>query len=84
MKIFGMRLMILVLALGLGGCLTVSAMSDQLTSLAVAECKTEDVQVSDEFFELNGTQNWTAECNGKTYQCSYLEESDLNCYQVEE
>jgi len=65
----------------LSGCAT--SMSRQITSLNVG-CNTDEVKISDYFVDLNGTENWTAECDGKKYSCSYLSESGSDCYEITE
>jgi len=71
------------MASGLSACFTNTAIPEQITSLNV-DCKTTEVQISDEVIELSGEQSWTAECKGKTYTCSYLAESDMGCYELDE
>ena len=84
MKNIGIRLFIsTILIVALGGCQPTSVLHKQLTSFNVG-CETEDILISDESFELNGTENWTAKCGGKTYYCTYLEESSTACYEVTE
>ena len=84
MKTPGISLMILsILSFGLSGCVNNTGMLQQITSLNVG-CETKDVQVSNDSVELNGTQNWTAKCGGKTYYCNYLNESGSNCYELHE
>ncbi len=65
----------------LGSCSFGASMSQQMTSLNVG-CKSDDVKISNEVVELNGEESWTAECEGKTYDCTYLPESDTGCYEV--
>ena len=84
MKTIGMSLIIAsIFGFGLIGCSFGASMHAQITSLNV-DCKTENVQVSNEIVKLNGTETWTAKCNGKTYDCEYLPESGSNCYEVDE
>lgn len=85
MKKIGIKLLVSAsLCFMLSGCLTQTMSHKQLTSLSVIGCETDDVQVSGETYELNGTENWTAKCGGKTYYCTYLNESSLNCYEITE
>jgi len=63
----------------LSGCSFGASMHAQFTSMNV-DCNTESIQVSDEIVKLSGEENWTATCNGKTYDCDYFPESDSNCY----
>jgi len=65
----------------LSACLTDTSIPEQITSLNV-DCKTEEVQISEEVVELSGEQSWTAKCKGKSYTCSYLAESDMGCYEL--
>ena len=84
MKITGTKLSILlIMVFGLSACLTDTTIPEQITSLNV-DCRTEEVQVSDETIELSGEQSWTAKCKGKTYSCSYLSGSDSGCYELQE
>lgn len=53
----------------------------QITALNT-DCETREIKISEQSTELNGTENWTAECNGKTYRCSYLSESGADCYEI--
>lgn len=85
MKIIVLRIMtVAILVFGLSGCLTNTSIAVQATSFNIAECKKEDVTISKETVDLNGEHNWTAECNGKKYECNYLAESDTNCYEITE
>jgi len=68
---------------GISACITNTTIPQQITSLNV-DCKTTEMQISDETTELSGEQSWTATCKGKTYRCSYLEESDMGCYELDE
>ena len=65
----------------LGSCSFGASMSQQMTSLNVG-CKSDDVKISNETVDLSGEESWTAECEGKTYDCTYLPESDTGCYEV--
>ena len=68
---------------GLSSCSNNSSIARQITSLNVG-CKFEEVQILDESVELNGTENWIAKCDGKTYSCTYLPESSSDCYEISE
>ncbi len=82
MKKSGLHLLFLsIVIIGPGGCS--GSMPAQITSLNV-DCKTEDIEISNETVELNGEERWTAKCGGKTYYCTYLEESRSDCYEVAE
>jgi hypothetical protein len=84
MKRFETRLLVLLSCFfGLSACFTEVSISQQITSLNV-DCKTDEIQISDESFELSGEESWTAKCKGKTYACSYLAESDSGCYPLDE
>ena len=84
MKTIGTRLIFIsALSLGPGGCLTHSNMSKQMTILNT-DCEMKDISISNEREELNTTRNWTAECNGKTYQCNSHEDGDSVCHEVAE
>jgi hypothetical protein len=72
-----------VFSLGAGGCLTHSNMSKQVTILHT-DCEMKGISISNEREELNTTRNWTAECNGKTYQCNSHEDGDSACYDITE
>jgi len=71
------------MVLGLSGCLTHSNMSKQMTVL-MTDCEMKDVQITNEREELNSTRNWTAECNGRIYQCNSHEDGDSACYDITE
>ena len=73
----------LICLFGLNACLTDTTIPEQITSLNV-DCKVEEVQISDESIELSGEQSWTAKCKDKVYTCSYLAESDMGCYELNE
>ncbi len=82
MKIFKTKaLILLMMTFVLSACLTDTSIPEQITSLNV-DCKTEEVQISEEVVELSGEQSWTAKCKGKSYTCSYLAESDMGCYEL--
>ncbi|VAW51163.1 hypothetical protein MNBD_GAMMA05-1017 [hydrothermal vent metagenome] len=74
-------LILLMMTFVLSACLTDTSIPEQITSLNV-DCKTEEVQISEEVVELSGEQSWTAKCKGKSYTCSYLAESDMGCYEL--
>jgi len=67
----------------MSGCVNNTLMLQQLTSYNVG-CDTEEVVISKEHAELNGTQVWIAKCGGKAYTCDYLDESSTNCYELTE
>ncbi len=84
MKIIATKpLVLLMMISGLSACLTDTTIPEQITSLNT-DCKTKEVQISDEVIELSGEQSWTAKCKDKTYTCSYLAESDMDCYELNE
>jgi hypothetical protein len=84
MKTIVMSLLIpSVMVSGLAGCSTGANIPQQVTSMEVG-CKSADVQISHVKTELNGTQTWTAKCAGRTYYCTYLEESGADCYELHE
>ena len=84
MKTIATSLMISsILVFGLSGCSTGADIPQQITSLQVG-CKSSDVQISHLKAELNGTETWTAKCAGKTYYCTYLEESGADCFELHE
>ena len=73
--------LIITLTISLGGCSFGASMSQQMTSFNVG-CKSDDVKISNEVVDLSGEESWTAECEGKTYDCTYFPESDTDCYEV--
>ena len=84
MKTIATSLMISsILVFGLSGCSTGADIPQQITSLQVG-CKSSDVQISHLKAELNGTETWTAKSAGKTYYCTYLEESGADCFELHE
>ena len=69
-----------IIALELVGCLTLSSMHDQFTEMNVG-CHRDSIQISNERYQLNGIETWTAVCNGKTYDCDYNPEGNSShCY----
>jgi hypothetical protein len=84
MKTIGQTLtFIFALTPGLSGCLTMSNMSKQMTILHT-DCEMKDIVITDESEDLNSTRKWTAECNGKTYQCNSHEDGYSACYDITE
>jgi len=87
MKTTGLKLIIFsMLIIGAGGCTLdarlraqFTSMHAQFTSMSVG-CDTKNIQISNELVELNGTETWTATCDGKTYDCVYFPDADVNCY----
>ncbi len=73
----------LLLVIGLSGCLTSSITYQQITSENV-DCKTNEIEISDEVVELNSEENWTAKCEGKVYSCSYHSSAGSDCNIVDE
>ena len=85
MKIIVLRLMLAsILVFGLSSCLTTSRVPEQVTSFNVAGCNVEDVKIYNESVDLNGERSWTAECEGKKYQCTYFDSVDTACYEITE
>jgi hypothetical protein len=85
MKSIGTRLIFMsALSLGTGGCLTHSNISKQMTILNTDCDDMKDITITDEREDLNSTRNWTAECNGKTYQCNFHEDGYSTCYDITE
>lgn len=52
----------------------------QLTALEI-DCETENIKISDNRADLNGEENWTAQCDDRIYSCTYMNGLDLACYQ---
>jgi hypothetical protein len=77
-------ILISALTLGLSGCLTISNMSKQMT-IPNTDCEDmKDITITDEREDLNSTRHWTAECNGRKYQCNSHEDGYSTCYDVTE
>ena len=72
-----------VISSALSGCLTHSNMSKQMTILHT-DCEMKDVVITNEVEDLNSTRKWTAECNGRTYQCNSHEDDYSDCYDITE
>lgn len=72
-----------VIFITLNGCSFGTSMHTQLTSLNIG-CSTKNIKISNARVDLNGAETWTAECEGKTYDCNYFPEADTNCYLREE
>ncbi len=66
---------------GFSCCIAMSGMPEQVTSLNV-DCKTKDIEIFNDTVALNGEESWTAKCDGKTYECTYLPESGSECFEV--
>ena len=73
-------LFIMLSGYNLTGCSLGATMPQQVTSMNVA-CDSDDVEISNQVSALNGEETWTAECDSKTYNCRYLEETGSNCYE---
>lgn len=71
-----------LLLASLVGCSHILDMK-QMTALEV-DCKTDDIEISDDRVSLNGEETWTAKCNGKTYSCNYLDDAGLGCFELEQ
>ncbi len=85
MKNIGKSLIfIAVLTSGPSGCLTHSNMSKQMTILNTDCDDMKDITITDEREDLNSTLNWTAECNGRKYQCNSHEDGYSACYDITE
>lgn len=68
----------------LGGCSFGASYPAQVTSMNVG-CHEDKVRVSHHLYMLNDTETWTAECNGRVYDCNYNRDSDQsNCFLREE
>ncbi len=74
--------LIITLTLGLGGCSLGASMPQQITSLNV-DCDADTVKITDEVFDLNGEESWTAQCGDKMYYCNYLPEFGSDCYELD-
>ena len=83
MKIAEISLMILlILSTVLSGCAS-TGFYQQVTSGYIG-CEPEDIQISNELAELNGTESWIAECRGKKYICSYDSSDNTDCNEISE
>jgi len=71
------KLIMIAVVLMLAGC-TSAGVSKSLSS-GVIGCKSDDIKITDEQASIRGTHEWTAECGGKTYVCSYVNGSNTNC-----
>lgn len=85
MKTTVLKLVILsTMSIALGSCSFGASYYAQLTSLNVG-CNADEVKTSKERYQLNQTETWTAQCNGKTYDCEYFPDGETsNCYLREE
>ena len=66
------------------GCLSLSNMSKQMTILNTDCDDMKDITITNEIEHLNSTHNWTAECNGRTYQCNSHEDGYSTCDDITE
>jgi hypothetical protein len=83
MKTNGLRLVVLlIMNAGLGGC-GGTAFYQQVSS-GYIDCKADDINISNQRAELNSTEVWTAECNGKKYRCSYDSSDNTDCNEISE
>ena len=73
-----------IMTIALGGCSFGASYHAQLTSSNVG-CNADEVKISHERYQLNETETWTAECDGKIYDCDYNPDSEnSNCYPHEQ
>lgn len=81
MKTTGLNLALLsMITIALDGCSLGASYHAQLTSLNVG-CNADEVKTSHERYQLNETETWTAECDGKTYDCEYYPDGEItSCY----
>ena len=77
MKIIGILTMCFLLI----SCFGMPTVSEQATSLNT-DCNIEEIEISDEIFDLNDDQNWIAKCNGKTYRCTYHDTGGSDCTEI--
>ena len=83
MKIDGLRLVVLlIMNAGLGGC-GGTAFYQQVSSGYIS-CKADDIEIASQGTDLNGTENWIAECEGKKYRCSYDSLDNTDCNEIGE
>lgn len=67
-------------AIAVGGCSLGASYQAQLTSMNTG-CSADEVKTSHARYQLNETETWTAECNGKTYDCNYYPDGEQSdCY----
>ena len=78
------RLHITIITLVLGSCSFGASYQAQLTSLNVG-CNADKVKVSNSRYFVSEEEHWTAECDGKIYDCVYYPDGDQsNCFLREE
>jgi hypothetical protein len=85
MNITGLKPGVLsIMVLSLAACSLGASYQAQVTSMNV-DCNADTVKVSHSRYYLNDTETWTAECNGKIYDCNYDPDGELsNCFLREE
>jgi hypothetical protein len=64
-------------------CSNLPTTSEQATILNTG-CDLKDIEITDEVFELNDDQSWTATCEGRTYRCTYHETAGSSCFEITE
>jgi hypothetical protein len=71
------------LILLLAACALVSGCTSTRVSRSLASgvigCPSSDIKITDETASVSGTHEFTAECDGRKYFCSYVYGSNTNC-----
>jgi hypothetical protein len=78
----GILMLLAIVSCGLGGCLSNPAIYQQIAS-GYSGCDSKDIQISDVTAELNSTETWIAECDGKRYICSYHSSGGADCSELD-
>ena len=68
-----------IIFIELAGCSLGASMEAQFTSMNIG-CDPDNIEISNESVDLDGTETWTAKCGGKTYDCEYFRDAGSNCY----
>jgi hypothetical protein len=74
-----MKIIILLFLTLISGCaVTNPEISKNLTS-GVIGCPPNEITISNETASMESNHNWTAECKGKIFICSYHPTSGVDC-----
>jgi uncharacterized OsmC-like protein len=71
------KIILALLYSALLGC-TSARVSSQLAA-GVIGCPSKDIKITNETASVRGTHEFTAECDGRKYICSYVYGSNTNC-----
>jgi hypothetical protein len=73
------KLTIVLCLLTLCSCAARNEAISQSLSSGVVGCHPKEIKITNSHSPTAGIQNWTAECKGEIYICSYHSSSGVNC-----